>query len=92
MFAKQKDYNVKQNITIQTLNEQRPVVIDGRQAFVTVPQGGPITDAQGNVIGVVQQFREQKDIDKRFDVATFTSPPLSRELYIEGIPSLELHF
>ena len=48
---------------------QRPVVIDGRQAFVTVPQGGPITDAQGNVIGVVQQFREQKDIDKRlFDI------------------------
>ena len=48
---------------------QRPVVIDGRQAFVTVPQGGPITDAQGNVIGVFQQFREQKDINKRlFDI------------------------
>ena len=48
---------------------QRPVVIDGQQAFVTVPQGGAITDATGKVIGTVQQFRAQKDIGKRlFDI------------------------
>ena len=48
---------------------QRPVVVDGQQAFVTVPQGGNLTDGEGNVIGQVQQFRVQKEIGKRlFDI------------------------
>ena len=49
---------------------QRPVVgEDGRQTFVTVPQGGPIVGPNGEVLGQVQQFRAQKDIGKRlFDI------------------------
>ena len=49
---------------------QRPVIDEnGRQAFETIPQGGPIKNAQGDTIGVVQQFRAQKDIGKRlFDI------------------------
>ena len=48
---------------------QRPVIVNGQQAFVTVPQGGDLKDAEGNVIGQVQQFRVQKEIGKRlFDI------------------------
>jgi hypothetical protein len=48
---------------------QRPVIVDGQQFFVTVPQGGDLKDAEGNVIGRVQQFRVQKEIGKRlFDI------------------------
>jgi len=48
---------------------QRPVIVNSQQAFVTVPQGGDLKDAEGNVIGQVQQFRVQKEIGKRlFDI------------------------
>ena len=36
VFAKQSDYKVNQDITIQTVNEQRPVVIENSN--VIVPQ------------------------------------------------------
>ena len=34
VFAKQSDYKVKQEITIQTLNEQRPVVIESSNIII----------------------------------------------------------
>ena len=38
---------------------------DGRETFVTVAQGTPITDGQGNVIGQFEDFKEQKTISSR---------------------------
>ena len=38
---------------------------DGREQFVTVSQGTPIQDSQGNVIGKFEDFKEQKAISTR---------------------------
>ena len=38
---------------------------DGREQFVTVSQGTPIEDSQGNVIGKFEDFKEQKTINTR---------------------------
>ena len=38
---------------------------DGQETFVTVSQGTPIADGQGNVIGQFEDFKEQKTISSR---------------------------
>lgn len=38
---------------------------DGREQFVTVSQGSPIKDSEGNVIGRFEDFKEQKAISTR---------------------------
>ena len=44
-------------------------IVDGRESFVPISQGQPITDSQGNVIGQFENFLEQKNVDKRlFDI------------------------
>jgi hypothetical protein len=40
---------------------------DGQETFVTVSQGTPIADSQGNVIGQFEDFKEQKAIGSRHD-------------------------
>ena len=37
---------------------------NGMEQYTPVPQGGPIQDSQGNVIGSFEQFKEQKTIGK----------------------------
>ena len=37
---------------------------NGMEQYTPVPQGGPIQDSQGNVIGNFEQFKEQKTIGK----------------------------
>ena len=37
---------------------------NGMEQYTPVPQGGPIKDSQGNVIGSFEQFKEQKTIGK----------------------------
>jgi hypothetical protein len=37
---------------------------NGMEQYMPVPQGGPIQDSQGNVIGNFEQFKEQKTIGK----------------------------
>ncbi len=42
---------------------------DGREMFVPVAQGAPISDSNGQVIGQFENFLEQKNVDKRlFDI------------------------
>ena len=42
---------------------------DGREMFVPVAQGAPISDSNGQLIGQFENFLEQKNVDKRlFDI------------------------
>ena len=42
---------------------------DGRETFVPVNQGGPISDSEGQLIGQYENFLEQNSVDKRlFDI------------------------
>lgn len=56
-----KGYTLKDG-TIQMAAGKGP---DGREQFVTVSQGSPIEDSQGNVIGRFEDFKEQKAISTR---------------------------
>ena len=44
----------------------------------------------GGHLSPVPGEAERSSIDKRFDVATFTSNPLNKNILIEGIPTLEI--
>lgn len=58
-----KGYQLK-NGTIQMASG---IGEDGQETFVTVSQGTPIADGQGNVIGQFEDFKTQKTIGSRHD-------------------------